>query len=975
MLPLLISHFSHLFPVSTASSSPGLILSHHNRNDGTFVAYNFTEVGSGPRYSVTSNIGLNVNVVNTPGSRNGGTFSGDGGSPLPRSRSSIIGKLKKKGFRSKGRSGGGHVSDSEVFRSHESRLQEMVDSDVESIPTPASRRFPSFFLGKRGSSGCSINNGNTSSSRRDCCYIEMNPVAVPNPDALDTNKILAGLVQPRPSSSNRDRRMSLDDFMKVTEAKIRKRKLLEIEGYNIHDLDKRMSPSSLMSETSFIGQDGFSPHSNIPAIAEIHVITENSMEEVDSNISNGSRSPSNPKLTVEHWSSDRENSLSEKLPVLKQESEIEGILTDIRSIQRAAAVDASTTSHSEDSDHREISGKGSILRPASPRPRLSRPPSGFSSSSSDSKDTAAQTIIVVPSITVTEVCVDYESPLYPEDVDEAQEAQDKYQEPVEGGRQTSSRTFDRESAASSYHKKCFDMSMRRASVPNPGMQIEGGGGGSAGESRVRGESGKVGLSTTRKYSLDVEKPKITITADYDAQIHQSTKCTRRRVSTGQCSDRTVSESNISTSGYSSFSSPGISRASSSSPITDFTTSLQTMETVPKVTLRNDVGTMCGGVNSSSGSTETGKQSKHKSTFGNFLTIPTVSYSLVPHQTSNSPPLKGGKKDGDNGGRHFVFPSSSPIPSRRASQESRDEGIDVSSLNSTSSSCKIFFHPNSPTSSILRERFTHTTRYSLESTAEETSSMNFKMGGSRIIHNSRSFDCFPDPSTSQNDLLKVQKVSRQPSWPGLLLPPPEGSPSSDSDADTIREQEHERKLMLLKRQERRSRSGSNQSLDKSHEKGHQSRREVFKSRSRSPLTRFSQSTDAAYHDDSSYSSVQSRRENTRPGFVRCNSARSLIMSHSLYADEETSSSSESLLSSSPDDDNSSNVTTIKTARSMNTIIFPSPSRASTTTSGSGRDSENLFYPTLPGVIKKSPSERILIQMRETSQRYEHSHALL
>ena len=967
------------------------MLSHHNRNDGTFVAYNFTEVGSGPRYSVTSNIGLNVNVVNTPGSRNG-TFSGDGGSPLPRSRSSIIGKLKKKGFRSKGRSGGGHVSDSEVFRSHESRLQEMVDSDVESVPTPASRRFPSFFLGKRGSSGCSINNGNTGSSRRDCCYIEMNPVnsnvAVPNPDALDTNKILAGLIQPRPSSSNRDRRMSLDDFMKVTEAKIRKRKLLEIEGYNIHDLDKKMSPCSLISETSFIGQDGFSPHSNIPTIAEIHVITENSMEEVDSNISNGSRSPSNPKLTVEHWSSDRENSLSDKLPVLKQESEIEGILTDIRSIQRAAAVDVSTTSHSEDSDHREI-GKGSILRPASPRPRLSRPPSGFSSSSSDSKDAAAQ--IVVPAITVTEVCVEYEPPLYPEDVDEeAQEAQDKYQEPVEGGRQTSSRTFDRESAASSYHKKCFDMSMRRASVPNPGMHIKGGGGGgrggSAGESRVRGESGKVDLSTTRKYSLDVEKPKITITADYDAQIHQSTKCTRRRVSTGQCSDRTVSESNISTSGYSSFSSPGISRASSSSPITDFTTSLQTMETIPKVTLRSDVGTMCAGggpmspVNSSSssGSTggETGKQSKHKSTFGNFLTIPTVSYSLVPHQhqTSNSPPLKGGKKDGDNGARHFVFPS--PIPSRRASQESRDEGIDVSSLNSTSSSSKIMFHPNSPTSSIRRERFTHTTRYSLESTAEETCSMNVKMGGSRIIHNSRSFDCFPDPSTSQNDLLKVREVSRQPSWPGLLLPPPEGSPSSDSDADTIREQEHERKLMLLKRQERRSRSGSNQSLDKSHEKGqHQSRRELFKSRSRSPLTRFSQSTDAAYHDDSSYSSVQSRQGNTRPGFVRCNSARSLIMSHSLYADEETSSSSESLLSSSPDGDNSSNVTTIKTARSMN-IIFPSPSRPSTTTSGPGRDSEHLFYPTLSGgVIKKSPSERILIQMRETSQRYEHSHARL
>lgn len=907
LLPILPITFHHLVP--------------------RFVAYNFTEVGSGPRYSVTSNIGLNVNV-NTPGSRNG-ALSGDGGSPLPRSRSSIIGKLRKKGFR-KGRSGGGHVSDSEVFRSHESRLQEM-DSDVESIPTPASRRFPSFFLGKRGSSGCSINNGNASASTTTCrdSYMELRP----NPDALNTSKILAGLVQPAPSS-NRDRRM------KATEAKIRKRKLLEIEGYNIHEYEKG-SPGSFVAETSFTtghhGQHTSTPSDRcIPTISEFHVITENSMEEAESNVSNGSRSPSNPKLMIEHWSSDRENSLSDKLPVLKQESEIEGILTDIRSIQRAAAIDASTTSHSEDSDQRE---KGIVLRPASPRPRLSRPPSGFSSSSSDSKD--AQ--LVVPSITVTEVCIEYEPSLYPEDVDEEQEAQDEYHE-VEG-RRISLRMFDRDSSASSNHKKSFDMSMRRASVPNPGMK-------SAGE--VARESGKVDLSSTRKYSLDVEKPKITITADYDAQIHQSTKCSRRRISTGQCSDRTVSESNISTSGYSSFSSPGISRCSSSSPITDFTCSLQNVEVVPKVTMSVDTTAIAGPASP----TFIGKQSKPRSTFGNFLTIPNVSYSLVPHQhqSANSPPLKG--KEGD--GRHFLFPPGTP--SRRASShDSRDTGVDVTSIMSNSSSK----FSNSTMSSIRREQFSHA-RYSLESTAEECARASVK--GTGTIQNSRSFDCFPDQSTSRYEMGMVS--SRQPSWPGLLLPPPEGSPSSDSDADTIREQEHERKLMLLKRQERRSRSDSNQSLNKS-EKGHQSRRDLFKSRSRSPLTRFSQSTDAAYHDDLSYRYSKQSKE-IRPGFVRCNSARSLIMSRSTPLEDETSSqSSESLLSSPDEDDPSSNVTAIKTARSMNAITFQSPSRTSTTTttttSGSGRDSENLFNPLSGMVIKKSPSERILIQMRETSQR--------
>lgn len=803
-----------------------------------------------------------------------------------------------------------------------------MDSDAESVPTPASKRFPSFFLGKRGSSGCSINNGNMSCSSHRDTYIEMKP----NPDALDTSKILAGLVQPATSS----RRMSLDDFMKTTEAKIRKRKLLEIEGYNTHEYETNRSPGSLISETSFItGHDSTPGDRCIPTIAEFHVITENSMEEVECNVSNGSCTPSNPKLMIEHWSSDRENSLSEKLPVLKQESEIEGILTDIRSIQRAAAVDASTTSHSEDSDQRE---KGSIvLRPASPRPRLSRPPSGFSSSSSDSKD--AQ--IVVPSITVTEVCIEYEPSLYPEDVDEeAEEAQDEYHE--EEGRQISVRMFDRESAASSYHKKCFDMNMRRASVPNPGIKL------GTGEVRF---SGKID-SSNRKYSLDVEKPKITITADYDAQIHHSTKCSRRRVSTGQCSDRTVSESNISTSGYSSFSSPGISRCSSSSPITDFTSSLQTMEIPAKADPSSDIAVTIGPGPPSPSSIGSGKQLKHKSTFGNFLTIPTVSYSLVPHQQqhhSHSPPFKGS----DN--RHFVF--SGTTPSRRASQESRDEGIDVSSITSTSS--LKFASP--PTSSNRREKFTHT-RYSLESTAEECYA-----GRPRIIHNSKSFDCFPQQSTSQCDIL----VSRQPSWPGLLLPPPEGSPSSDSDADTIREQEHERKLMLLKRQERRSRSDSNQSLNKT-EKG-QSRRELFRTRSRSPLTRFSQSTDAAYHDDDSNYRHLEQLNKSRPGFVRCNSARSLVMTRSLFLDDETSSQSSESLLSSPDDDLNSKVSTIRAARSMNTIIFPSPSRASTgttttTTSGSGRDSENLFNPLSKVAIKKSPSERILIQMRETSQRY-------
>ncbi|KAH8019461.1 hypothetical protein HPB51_019483 [Rhipicephalus microplus] len=90
------------------------------------------------------------------------------------------------------------------------------------------------------------------------------------------------------------------------------------------------------------------------------------------------------------------------------------------------------------------------------------------------------------------------------------------------------------------------------------------------------------LSVPRKYSVDLPMPKILITANMSSCESEEAPSPPRTPNpscktmnylsplTIMCSsaDRTISESNLSTSGYSSLSSPGLSRCNSSSPIAD-----------------------------------------------------------------------------------------------------------------------------------------------------------------------------------------------------------------------------------------------------------------------------------------------------------------------------------------------------------------------------------------------------------------------
>ena len=196
------------------------------------------------------------------------------------------------------------------------------------------------------------------------------------------------------------------------------------------------------------------------------------------------------------------------------------------------------------------------------------------------------------------------------------------------------------------------------------------------------------------------------------------------------------------------------------------------------------------------------------------------------------------------------------------------------------------------------------------------------------------------------------ISRQQSWSGLLQPPPEASPSSDSEVDTVQEKERERQLMLLKRFERRN-NGSNTSLNA---RESSERRSQFRARARSPLA-FSQSIDVA-------SSGSKPRE-----YQRCSSSRSL--STAIYMDDTISSSSSDSIPSSLNEDEP---ITIRSAHSCNTINM-STSNFSCSPAASGSSSTRQLTKQLSQQsehkIKKQSKgikERILLKMRT------HSHSL-
>lgn len=211
---------------------------------------------------------------------------------------------------------------------------------------------------------------------------------------------------------------------------------------------------------------------------------------------------------------------------------------------------------------------------------------------------------------------------------------------------------------------------------------------------------------------------------------------------------------------------------------------------------------------------------------------------------------------------------------------------------------------------------------------------------------------PEPVRRPRDRSPCS-ISRQPSWPGLLQPPPECSPSSDSDVDTVQEKERERQLMLLKRLERRK-HGSNTSLDRNQTST--DRRKEFRARSRSPLA-FSQSIDVA----PSHTPPQRR-------YQRCSSSRSL--STAIFLDDTISSSTSS--ESIPSSLNEDEPITIRSAHSCNTIHLSSSSFASPTesTKGSSRKlTQQLSQQSTDSGGGKRRSkglkERLLLKMKTQS----------
>ncbi|RWS27550.1 cubilin-like protein [Leptotrombidium deliense] len=518
-----------------------------------FAAFGIVETGSAPRYSLTSNVGVSVNVTpihNSP--------------PMTRSRSSIIGRLCKHGIRNNP----GHLSDSEVVHHNDDF------SDNESSMNKHRRRFPSLtFFSQRSmlSSSLALNNSQ---------------------EKEETSRILASLVG-QGLTKDDNRRMSLDDFFKMSEAKIRQKRLRSQFAERFCDLDGH-SPNATDSETSFSFQR------TVPSIAEFHVITETSHEEEESIDSGGITIGSLPSI-------------------LKQESEAETLLSNIQQIQKLSRSHCSVNELDESSG-----GHSRLVRSLSPR----RPPSGFSSSTNSSSTSTdnSPNHQPLPEITITQAIIESVDPeMDNEETLVVGEYEDEENDTIE--------VKSLKPDILSIPGEGFPV--RRLSAPNPAYVSETKEQQSPGSQSYDSPVFKKHSQPLplRKYSLELNVPKITINAGLhgfgDPEKFESPPQSAKEIKSGQSfqtltimhssCDRTISESNLSTSGYSSLSSPGISRCNSSSPIPDeIGTHLQyptfTIPEAPDEISMRDLS-------------PEGKNTKQKSTFGNFLTIPVIAYPV------------------------------------------------------------------------------------------------------------------------------------------------------------------------------------------------------------------------------------------------------------------------------------------------------------------------------------------------------------
>ncbi|XP_074602052.1 uncharacterized protein LOC141855792 [Brevipalpus obovatus] len=721
----------------------------------TLTAFGLNE-GSGHRYSLTSNYGLSTQL--TPNSRS---------PPLPRSRSSLIGRICKRSGRS---SNAGHLSDSEVAHRKD---KDDVYSDSEAGGHGISRRrFRPMMLFSKSAT-------NSSSD------------LVTSFDREEKSRLLSTLV-----SGRQERRMSLDEFFRFNEAKIRNRNTFSSDsrgGDSSSDAEKHSPVTDHESfEPPLIMQKQYKTINSrkLPSLLHFHAIRENSQEDQESG--EYVRSPIAAKK--HDWNDEHNKRLD---TFMNQDSELGDMLHNIDHIQAAS----SKTCHCGDKDRESCGGlsrpRSSLRVKRSPSPR--RMPSGDISSSSDS---GSPNRIQIPGIMVTRASVEYQSP---SDSDAPHTNTSSIQDTVI--------MAHRQYAVSSYIEKESpvdrgkimeeNISSDGLALPNDPMQArrsseppsysmgkvdrmgENYPDQTVGEDSEAHETkmnkikidGRHGIqeSACRKLSLELLIPQIKINGSEEVGESSGHSKLRRTVN---ASNVTISESNLSTSGYSSLSSPGISRTNSSSPVLEEVLSTEVDNGLREVFIPESTGNAID--------RNQMFPKKSSSGLGNFLTIP--SYNYAPQNQSSLKRRihrsKENLKNIDGSG-----PSTSgQSPARRRSYDPNMMSANqIGLVMESNSKQQIIEHKRERL--IAMKRFQQTLG-SLHSDQYAQSNLRTHSFDGCIVEREE-LNIRPDSASSESSSgggggsrggggLRKPPIQRNPSWPGLIK---SITTSSDSDEPT------------------------------------------------------------------------------------------------------------------------------------------------------------------------------------------------
>ncbi|XP_064466575.1 uncharacterized protein LOC135377815 [Ornithodoros turicata] len=374
---------------------------------------------------------------------------------------------------------------------------------------------------KRSSQSSGSKKHSTNSSDSENPPPSIATASLPKEKDPETSRILASLVTSTKSPGKR--RMSLDEFIKLSERKIHSIKREETPG----DISDVSVASEGSVETSFMQR---------LTANEFHSIKEQSFEQ---------------------------NSSSDSLSAGPKTSEVQVEVTPAPESpsKTTSCADAENAIREEKGCAESVAGDTCAKRPVSPHPLLEQQ---SSEDSSRSKEVTPRTPSPLPhASTTSEPSVSVpkvEGSISPKhNTGDAKEAfLDLLQKTMLAASPT---------GFLKPHEKQEPTQITMMSLPKTGSV-----------SKPKAAD----LSMPRKYSVELPMPKILITANMSSceseeapspprTPNPSTK-TMNYLSplTIMCSsaDRTISESNLSTSGYSSLSSPGLSRCNSTSPIAD-----------------------------------------------------------------------------------------------------------------------------------------------------------------------------------------------------------------------------------------------------------------------------------------------------------------------------------------------------------------------------------------------------------------------